>query len=125
MTVVGQTTYLDIRQVLERRLMMKAGIVFTGTGPIVVLTACDSLEDPRFVTQLSAKGIKKFIAYEIPIDLVKEKYGQLFSITLRDLKQTDDLRVVDADGIRIFNNFPMNQFGQPIYHEGGKFRRAA
>lgn len=104
---------------------MKAGIVFTGTGPIVVLTACDSLEDPRIVTQLSAKGIKKFIAYEIPIDLVKERYGQLFSITLRDLKQTDDLRVVDADGIRIFNNFPMNQFGQPIYHEGGKFRRAA
>jgi hypothetical protein len=105
--------------------MMKAGIVFTGTGPIVVLTACDSLEDPRIVTQLSAKGIKKYIAYEIPVDLVKEKYGQLFSITLRDFKQTDDLRVVDADGLRIFNNFPMNQYGQPIYHEAGTLRRAA
>ena len=43
---------------------MKAGIFFTGSGPIVVLTSYASLTAPNFVEKLAAKGIGKFIAYE-------------------------------------------------------------
>lgn len=50
---------------------MKAGIVFTGTGPILILTSYDSFDDPKFVEKLSAKGIKKFIARELPLEKVK------------------------------------------------------
>lgn len=49
---------------------MKAGVVFTGTGPILILTSYDSFTDKKFVEKLTAKGIKKFIAYELPFEKV-------------------------------------------------------
>jgi len=52
---------------------MKAGIFFTGTGPILILTSYESLDDPNLVEKLALKGIKKYIAFEIKEDLVKEK----------------------------------------------------
>jgi hypothetical protein len=36
---------------------------------------------------------------------------------MKDLHQTDDLRVLDYDGHRVFRNFTLTQLGQPIYHE--------
>ena len=51
---------------------MKAGVFFTGTGPILILTTYESLNDPKLVEKLAQKGIKKYIAYNVPEDLVKE-----------------------------------------------------
>ena len=96
---------------------MKAGIFFTGTGPILILTSYKSLNDPNLAEKLSYKGIKKYIAYEIPEDSVKQRYGQHFNVILGDLKQTDDLRVLDYDGHHVFYNFPLNEIGEPIYHD--------
>ena len=50
---------------------MKAGIFFSGTGPILILTSYQSLNDQKLVEKLARKGIKKYIAYEIQEDLVK------------------------------------------------------
>jgi hypothetical protein len=97
---------------------MKAGIFFTGTGPILLLTSYDSLTDNKLVDKLSAKGIKKFIAYEVDEDIVKKRYGTQFDIVMGDLHQTDDLRVLDYDGHRVFNNFSLNEIKVPVYHEG-------
>ena len=36
-------------------------MIFTGSGPILVLTTFDSLESPEFVKRLEARGISKFI----------------------------------------------------------------
>jgi hypothetical protein len=96
---------------------MKAGIFFTGTGPILILTSYASLDDPALVSKLSTKGIKKYIAYEVPEGLVKEKYGQQFNVILGDLKQSDDLRVLDYDGHHVFYNFSVNELGEPVRHE--------
>ena len=96
---------------------MKAGIIFTGTGPILILTSYESFTDPKFVEKLATKGIKKFIARELPVEKVKEKYGLQFNIILGDLKQTDDLRVLDYNGHNVFYNFSFNQMGDPIYYE--------
>ncbi len=96
---------------------MKAGIFFTGTGPILILTSYKSLNDPNLAEKLSLKGIKKYIAYEIPQDLVRQRYGQHFNVILGDLKQTDDLRVLDYDGHHVFYNFSLNEIGEPIYHD--------
>ena len=52
---------------------MKAGIVFTGTGPILILTTYESFEDPKLVDKMAAKGIKKYIASELPLEIVKKK----------------------------------------------------
>ena len=97
---------------------MKAGIFFTGTGPILILTSYESLDDPKLVEKLALKGIKKYIAFEIKEDLVKKKYGKHFNVILGDLKQADDLRVLDYDGHHVFYNFSMDEIGEPIDHEG-------
>jgi hypothetical protein len=96
---------------------MKAGIFFTGTGPILILTTYDALDDSRLIEKLSAKGIKKFIAYEVSEEKVKEKYGMQYKVILGDLHQTDDLRVLDYDGHHLFNNFSFKDLGAPIFHE--------
>ena len=96
---------------------MKAAVVFTGSGPIFVLTTCESLEDPKFIEKLEAKGLDKFIAYEISVDLAKRKYGQHFDVVMKDVKQTDDLRVLDYNGHRVFHNFSFADLGSPFTHE--------
>ena len=96
---------------------MKAGIFFTGTGPILILTTYTSLDDPKLVDKLTQKGIKKYIAYEVSEELVKQRYGKQFNVILGDLKQSDDLRVLDYDGHHVFYNFSMDEIGQPVYHE--------
>jgi len=94
---------------------MKAGIFFTGTGPILLLTSYQSFSDPSFIRKLSSKGIKKFIAYEVPEDNVKEKYGNHYDVG--DLKQNDDLRVLDYDGHHVFYNFSIKELGEAVCHE--------
>lgn len=96
---------------------MKAGIFFTGTGPILVLTSYESFTDPSLVNKLAAKGIKRFIAYDVPEDKVKEKYGNHYNVVMKDLDQTDDLRVLDYDGHHVFYNFHLGELSDPSIFE--------
>lgn len=96
---------------------MKAGIFFTGSGPIVIVTSHQSFEDRDFVEKLKAKGLKKFVAYEVAVDDVRQKYGKHYDLIMQDLHQTDDLRVLDYDGHRVFNNFTLKDLGAPSYYE--------
>jgi hypothetical protein len=94
---------------------MKAGILFTGTGPILILTSYDAFDDPKLVEKLNVKGIKKYIAFEVSEQKVKDRYGKQFSVIMGDLSQTDDLRVLDYDGHHVFYNFSIKELGDPIY----------
>jgi len=94
---------------------MKAGILFTGSGPILILTSYESLGDPQLVEKLSVKGIKKYIAFEVSEQRVQERYGTKFNVIMGDLSQTDDLRVLDYDGHHVFYNFSLKELGDPIY----------
>jgi hypothetical protein len=96
---------------------MKAGIFFTGTGPILILTSYEALDDPKLVEKLSTKGIKKFIAYEVSEERVKQKYGNHYNVILGDLQQTDDLRVLDYNGHHVFYNFSLDELGEQIKFE--------
>jgi len=69
------------------------------------------------VEKLAQKGIKKYIAYNVPEDLVKERYGKHYNVILGDLKQNDDLRVLDYDGHHVFYSFSLKEMGEPTYHE--------
>jgi hypothetical protein len=53
-----------------RRKIMKAALVFAGSGPIVILTSYSSLSDPGLLRTLKAHGVGKFIAYELSLDTV-------------------------------------------------------
>ena len=96
---------------------MKAGIIITGTGPIVVLTSYESFTDPEFVAKLEAKGIRKFIAYEVPLELCKQRYGEHYPVVLEDLRQSDDLRVLDFDGHHVYATFSFSEYGEQYRHE--------
>jgi hypothetical protein len=97
--------------------IMKAGIYFTGSGPILLLTSYDSLTDPQLVAKLAAKGIKKFIAFEVSVESVREKYGQLLAVIMGDLQNEADLRLLDYDGHHVMSKFSIKEMGQPMFHE--------
>ena len=96
---------------------MKAGIFFTGSGPILILTSYESLTNPDFIDKLSIKGIKKFIAFEVSEAMLKEKYGRHFDVIMGDLYQNDDLRVLDYDGHHVFYNFNLKELDEPIFYD--------
>jgi hypothetical protein len=96
---------------------MKAGIIFTGTGPILILTTYESFDHPKIVEKLKTKGINKYIASELPLEKVKAKYGNQYNVVMGDLKQTDDLRVLDYNGYNVFYNFKFSDMAKPVYCE--------
>jgi hypothetical protein len=97
---------------------MKAALIFTGSGPIVILTSHDSITAPALLAKLSAKGIEKFIAYEIPAEIAKQRYAGHYDMVLMDLRESDDLRVLDFNGQRAFRLFKLSELGPAIMHEG-------
>jgi hypothetical protein len=97
---------------------MRAYLVFTGSGPILVLATYPSLMDERLVDKLRYKGIDKFIAYEVDLDAVRERYPQSFDNVARDLDAEEDLRVLDFNGHQIMANFSLDKLGEPIKYEG-------
>jgi len=96
---------------------MKAYFLFTGTGPVVILTTYNSVEHTEVIKRLESKGIAKFIAYEVPVESIKDKYGTHFNIVLNDLHESDDLRVLDYSGERAFKKFSFKELSAPIFHE--------
>jgi hypothetical protein len=96
---------------------MKAGIVFTGSGPLVILTSYESFTDPGLVEKFKAKGIKKYMGYELPLELCEKRYGTHYPVIVQDLRQTDDLRVLDYDGHHIFLTFSFTEFGPEFRFE--------
>lgn len=94
---------------------MKAALIFTGSGPILVLTTFDSVQSPDFLERLAARGINRFIIHEVAPELVQKRYGARFSAVIGDLSQKDDLRVMDIDGHHVLNSFAFEEIGAPIY----------
>ena len=96
---------------------MKTLMLFTGSGPIVILTSHSSATDPVLLEKLRAKGIERFLAYELPLDLAKKRYGGHFSTVVNDLHETDDLRVLDYNGERAFGLFRLDELRNAVVHD--------
>jgi len=96
---------------------MKAIMLISGNGPLVILTSYESVTDPELVERLMAKGISKFLAYEIPLELAMERYGGHYQTVTHNLHETDDLRVLDYNGHRAFDLFRFNELGPQVIHE--------
>jgi len=96
---------------------MKAGLLLSGGGAMVYLTSHPTIVDPELLKKFKAKGIEKFIAYEVPLAMAKERYGGHFDVVVRDLHETDDLRILDYRGNRAFKMFSFVELGKPFYHE--------
>ena len=96
---------------------MKAAGVFTGTGPILVITSYPSIDDPNLVNKLKGKGISKFISFEVPIDQCQHIYRAKYHSTSEDLKEADGMEVLDVDGLHIFKNFSLKKAETPFVFE--------
>lgn len=104
---------------------MKSFLLMTGSGPLNILTSHGSIENPVLLDKLLAKGIEKFIAFEVPYDLAKKRYGGHFTMVANDLHETDDLRVLDYNGDRAFRLFSFSEMGNAHIHEPTPLERAA
>ena len=96
---------------------MKGILVFSGSGPLLILSSYPTIDHPELVAKLKAKGLRKFIAYEVPIDRCKDLYGFTWRDICEDLEGADDMRVLDFDGHRIFLNFSLRALGEAYVHE--------
>ncbi|QQR76114.1 MAG: hypothetical protein IPJ17_07365 [Holophagales bacterium] len=97
---------------------MRAYLIFTGTGPILVLSTYPKLTDERLVSKLRYKGIDKFIAYEVALAAVQGRYEHSFQNVAHDLEGVEDLRVLDFNGHQIMANFSLDELGDPIKFGG-------
>lgn len=96
---------------------MKVFMLFAGSGPLVILTSHASIEAPELLEKLAGKGVDKFLAYELPLALAKDRYGMHFNIVARSLAEADDLRLLDFDGTRAFRLFSFSEMAGPTVHE--------
>jgi hypothetical protein len=96
---------------------MKAAIIFTGSGPILVVTTCEELSDCRVLRQLAGKAGGKFLGFEVPIETVRQRYGNHFDVVCENLIESDELRVVDENGDRVLSKFRFEELGAQFQHE--------
>ena len=89
----------------------------TGSGPIVILTKHESIKDPFLLEKLQLKGIDKFAAYEVPLELAKDRYGGHFVKVINDWLESDGLRILDFNGERAFRLFSFAELGEQHIHE--------
>lgn len=97
---------------------MKAVMLYTGSGPLVILTSYEAATEPGLLSKLKAKGIDKFIAYEVPVELARQRYGGHFATVVQDLRETDDLRILDYNGERAFRLFRFDELSGPVMYDG-------
>jgi hypothetical protein len=99
---------------MDTTTAIRCYLIFTGTGPILVLSTYPELTDPRLIAKLEYKGITRFIAYEVSLAAVQERYGEAFAGVERDLGAAQDIRVLDFNGHQIMANFSLAELGEPI-----------
>jgi hypothetical protein len=96
----------------------RAYLIFTGTGPILALSTYPELTDARLIEKLRYKGIDKFIAYEVDLGAVQQRYSHSFASVAQDLEAVEDIRVLDFNGHQIMANFSLDELGDPIKYGG-------
>lgn len=97
---------------------MKTMLLLTASGPLVILTSYASALEPALIDKLKTKGVRKFVAFDIPLELAKQRYANHFVVVAHDLREADDLRVLDFDGQHAYQLFAFEELGQPTFHEG-------
>ena len=96
---------------------MKTFLLLTGSSPLVILTSHESIENSTLLEKLLTMGIDKFIAFEVPFEMAKQRYGWHFNVVANDLHETDDLRILDYNGDRAFKLFSFSELGEAHIHE--------
>ena len=96
---------------------MKGILVLSGSGPLLLLSSYPAIDDRELIAKLRAKGLAKFLAWEVPVEHLKDLYGYAFRDIAEQLETHGDMRVLDFDGHRIFLNLSLRDLGAHILFE--------
>ena len=85
-----------------------------------MISTYPKLTDERLIQKLRYKGIDKFMAYQVDLEVVNERYSQTYPDIVEDLESSgrEDLRVLDFNGHQIMANFSLDSLGDPIKFGG-------
>jgi hypothetical protein len=72
---------------------MKGILVFSGSGPLLILSSYPTIDHPDLIAKLKAKGLEKFMAWEIPLERCRHLYGFSYRDIVKDLATVNDIRV--------------------------------
>lgn len=98
----------------------RAYLLLTATGAMLALTNHNLTTEPEILDELSRGGPDKFIAYELPIDTVKNNYRAHFEHMVNDPGRKSEYTILDNDGRQIFNNISLKDIQNQIVYERGK-----
>jgi hypothetical protein len=96
---------------------MIALVVFSEIEPMIVITTLAVASDERLAERLRSKGVEKFIAREIPLDKLRDRYGLPFEVLEAEVDGGKDLRVLDYNGRHIFENISLADLGAGLRYE--------
>lgn len=91
-------------------------LLFGASGPVLVLTEYDFARNPDLLEKLASKTSNKFVAFEVDPNSVKAEYKDHFDHVMTDPKQ-NEIKILDADGKRIFRNISFKQLVNPIVRD--------
>lgn len=93
---------------------IRAYLMVTGSGPILVLSSYSDLTDQTLLDKLRYKGIADFISYEVDLAAVEERYGDAYRTVVDDLSGLRDISILDFNGHQIMANFSLSELGEPV-----------
>ena len=97
---------------------MKAYLVFSECEPLLIMSSRAAADDGRLVCGLTDRGFDKFIAYEVPVSGLRERYGVPFEVIEHDVRTGRGVRVLDYKGSHVLENVRFSDLGTCICHEG-------
>lgn len=101
--------------------MIRTFMIFTGTGPILVVSRLAAGADGAEARAiLQSKGIDRYLAFEVSSEVAERRYGTRFHSAVQRLASDHDLRVVDLDGHHVFASFSFAEMGTPQYVGGAE-----
>lgn len=96
---------------------MNAFLVCTDSQPILVVASRAAVSGDRLADALADKGVTRFIAYEVSLDRLRDKYGVAFEVVESDIRAGAAVRVLDASGDRVFKKVHLSELEHPIRHD--------
>ena len=104
---------------------MNGILVYGASGPLLLLSSFPALDDQQLLAQLAAKGLDKFLAWEVPLERCHDLYGYSYRDDAEDLESHRGIHVLDTDGHRIFLNFSLRELSGGIACENNQAWRLA
>ena len=102
---------------------MKSMLLLGASGALVILTSFPSPMHPALLEKLKVKGIRKFVAFEIPLDLAKQRYGGHFAVVQNDLHESRRPARARLRWTACVSTLPVQGIGRP-YPPRGNHRQS-